>query len=564
MSTSTTARLMRRILPEVSLAKRVVSTSCSSRSARVAAVETLDIKRCPLHRTMESIEQLVQSPIQSAERHAEPVDCQIESKSTSAAQPFEAIPGPKGLPIIGTLFDYFKKDGLRFDKMFEAYRQRSLEYGPIYKEKIGPLQNVVISDPEIYSAVIRAETKTPIRREMEPMAHYRTKKGIGLGIVNSQGEEWYKYRSAVNKKMMVPKTIAEYCGSLGEVSDDFVTRLNYIRDDVNHEVPQLEKEIFKWAMESIGTLLFDERIGCLSNQPQKEAHAFIDNLQGCFVLQQPLMYNLPLYKYFPTKLWKAYEKYFDNVLTLGTHFVDKKVRAMQVSEENGETPDKASFLTYLLSQQSLSPSEAVETAVELLMSAVETTSNATVWCLYNLAKHPDVQSKMVTEINKALPNNETLTASKLSELPYVKSVLKETLRLFPITYATSRVLPADLEVAGYNIPKGTHVQANLWKMYRDPQYFSDPESFKPERWLRSENSGANLTKQNGLLNLVWGHGSRMCLGRRFAEHEMHMALSKIVQNFQLGYNHDDVEPILMTVMTPDQPVKISFTPRASS
>ena len=65
---------------------------------------------------------------------------------------------------------------------------------------------------------------------------------------------------------------------------------------------------------------------------------------------------------------------------------------------------------------------------EAFINCVFQTSNATVWCLYNLAKHPEVQAKMVDEIQKALPNNETLTASKLSELPYVKAVLKETLR----------------------------------------------------------------------------------------------------------------------------------------
>jgi len=67
----------------------------------------------------------------------------------------------------------------------QAYQKRSVEYGPIYKEKIAKISTVVISDPAEYNKVIRAEGKMPNRREMEPMAFYRTQKGIGLGLVNA-------------------------------------------------------------------------------------------------------------------------------------------------------------------------------------------------------------------------------------------------------------------------------------------------------------------------------------------------------------------------------------------
>ena len=67
----------------------------------------------------------------------------------------------------------------------QAYQQRAFDYGPIYKEQIGAISTVVISDPLEYNKVIRSEGKYPNRREMEPMAHYRRKKKIGLGLVNA-------------------------------------------------------------------------------------------------------------------------------------------------------------------------------------------------------------------------------------------------------------------------------------------------------------------------------------------------------------------------------------------
>ncbi|VDI18315.1 Hypothetical predicted protein, partial [Mytilus galloprovincialis] len=131
--------------------------------------------------------------------------------------------------------------------------------------------------------------------------------------------------------------------------------------------------------------------------------------------------------------------------------------------------------------------------------------------------------------------------------------------LYPITFATSRHIEDKLEVGGYMLPAGTHVQANLYGMFHDPVLYPDPESFKPERWLQGE---MDRTLKS-LSNLVWGHGARMCIGRRFAEQEIHIMLTKIVQNFKLEYDNEDIEPVLNTVMTPDRPLRLKFIPRSA-
>jgi len=74
---------------------------------------------------------------------------------------------------------------------------------------------------------------------------------------------------------------------------------------------------------AIGTVLFEERIGCFEHPPPQLAQDFIINLMGFFKYNQPLMYGFPLYKLFPTKTWKIYENYSDNVLRIGQTFVNK-------------------------------------------------------------------------------------------------------------------------------------------------------------------------------------------------------------------------------------------------
>ncbi|XP_048761818.1 cytochrome P450 10-like [Ostrea edulis] len=524
---------------------RVVSTSATNHQA-IALTDVAPLT-CPLETMLGSMDQL-RTPFTFPEKPKTHI-------STPSVKSFDSIPGPKGLPIIGTLFDYMKKDGLRFNKLFEAFRQRSLQYGPVYKEQIANMTTVVISDPSEYNKIIRAEGRYPKRRELDPWFMYREKKKMGQGLVNSQGPEWHKYRSAASKKMLKMKEVMDYCTNMDKVADDFLVHISNMRNQQG-EVVGIERECFKWAMESMGTFLFESRLGCFGPNPPIEAQDFIQNLQGLFHLMQELMYSLPIYKIVPTKMWKQFETYCDNVFQIGRSYVNKK--AAQIQENPTKEGEKMSFIEYMMNQESLTQSEALSTCADLLVGATETTSNGSLWALYCLAKNPKIQEKLYQETKRVLSKNEPITPEKLSELQYVKAVIKETFRLYPLTFTTSRYVEEDLEVGGYTLPAGTHVQANLYGMFRDNQFFPEPEVFKPERWLKEYQMDKEL---KALSNLVWGHGARMCIGRRFAEQEMYILLTKIVQNYQVEYNHGTVEPVLNTVMNPDRPLLFSFIPR---
>ena len=60
----------------------------------------------------------------------------------------------------------------------------SEKYGPVFKERFGLLEHVVVSDPWEYAKVVRADGPAPYRIEMLPLAYYRTQKGLSLGLVN--------------------------------------------------------------------------------------------------------------------------------------------------------------------------------------------------------------------------------------------------------------------------------------------------------------------------------------------------------------------------------------------
>ena len=74
---------------------------------------------------------------------------------------------------------------------------------------------------------------------------------------------------------------------------------------------------------AIGCVLFDERLGCFNDPPPAEARHFIQSLCGFFKYQQPLMYGLPTYKIFPTRAWRTFETYTDQLIKQAQKFVVK-------------------------------------------------------------------------------------------------------------------------------------------------------------------------------------------------------------------------------------------------
>lgn len=110
-----------------------------------------------------------------AENHAE----------IANAKPMSEMPGPKGLPFIGTLLEYARNDGWGFKNMFTLIHNRQQKYGPIFKEKIGNFSFVIVSTAEDAEKVLRAEGKYPARNPIAPMAEYRKKRDLPMGVLLS-------------------------------------------------------------------------------------------------------------------------------------------------------------------------------------------------------------------------------------------------------------------------------------------------------------------------------------------------------------------------------------------
>ncbi|KAF6030476.1 hypothetical protein EB796_011211 [Bugula neritina] len=344
--------------------------------------------------------------------------------------------------------------------------------------------------------------------------------------------------------------------AMDDVAKDTVKLIASSRDSEGI-VQDLNDVLFRWSMESVNTFLLDTRLGTLDRDCDGDAMDTVTSIVGVFRCMQKLMFDIPLYKKFRTPMWRTFEKYCEKAVQCSLRIVDERLK--ELNEQGAIDTDKRQCLvSYLLAAQGLSNFEISVTMMELMVGSVETASNSLMWTLYLLCKNPMCQQKLFNEIKEVIGNDcDEITPDMMNRLKYTKACIKESLRLYPVTFATSRLLNEDIDVLGYHLPAGTHVQANIKSLCQDETVFPDPKSFVPERWLNVRN------EDMGVANLVWGHGARMCIGRRLAEQEMYLGLARIISRFQVFYpNTAEPDPVLHTVMTTAKPMSMKFMERS--
>lgn len=113
-------------------------------------------------------------------------------------------------------------------------------------------------------------------------------------------------------------------------------------------------------------------------------------------------------------------------------------------------------------------------------------------------------------------------------LPYTEAIIKETMRLSPPAWIIGREALEDVQIGPWTIPAGAQIVTSQWIMHRDPRYFEDPLTFRPERWL----GGQLEDRLPRFAYFPFGGGPRICIGNHFAMMESMLALAVLCQRWR--------------------------------
>lgn len=143
-------------------------------------------------------------------------------------------------------------------------------------------------------------------------------------------------------------------------------------------------------------------------------------------------------------------------------------------------------------------------------------------------RNPESLKKAKVELEQTIGKGKLVEESDIARLPYIRSIVKETLRIHPpVPFLIPRKVETDVQICGYSVPKGTQVLVNVWAIGRDPSTWSNPTSFKPERFLDSE-----IDFRGRDFELIpFGAGRRICPGLPLAIRTVPVMLGSLINSF---------------------------------
>ncbi|GFP93739.1 cytochrome p450 71d13 [Phtheirospermum japonicum] len=437
-------------------------------------------------------------------------------------------PSPRKLPIIGHLHH------LIGELPHHALRRVTQKFGPIVHLQLGEVSAFVISSPQAAKEVLKDQDPACADRPESIGGKIMWYDNTDIAF-SPYNEYWRQMRKICILELLGAKNVK----SFGSIRQDEVNRLvKSLQSLPPGEALNLTDKIFAFTSTitcraAFGEVLRDRyTLIALFKKGLTMAGGLelADLFPSCKLLH---MFSLNQYR-----LLRMRRK-LDAILDV---FLEEH-RLKQSGEFGGE--DILDVLLRMQKNEELHfpiTNDNIKAVIfDMFLAGTETSSTAIDWAMAELIRNPRVMAKVQAEIREAFKGKTTIEESDIQMLKYLKLVIKETLRLHPPLALIPRACRDECKVDGYTIPLKSKIMVNAWSIGRDPEYWPEPESFKPERF--EDNSVDFLG--NNFEYIPFGAGRRICPGMNFGLASVELPLAHFLYHFDWnmpkGLTHDDID-----------------------
>ncbi|KAJ5935863.1 hypothetical protein N7454_005161 [Penicillium verhagenii] len=433
----------------------------------------------------------------------------------------KGMKGPRGLPLIGNLAQ------IRVNAA-EQYRIWSKKFGAVYQIQLGNIPVVVVNSAASAKVLFGQNAQALSSRPEFHTFHKIVSNTAGTTIGTSPYSDSLKRRRKGAASALNRPSVDSYVSHLEVESKAFVEELfRYGKGGATpvDPMPMIQRLSLSLAL----TLNWGVRVASQESELFDEITHVEEEISKFRSTTGNLQDYIPLLRLdpFSRNSKKAAEMRIRRDKYLGALNRDLDDRM----EKGTHTPCIQANVI-LDKEAKLNTEELTSISLTMLSGGLDTVTTLVAWSIGLLSTRPDVQDKAAKAIQEMYGQDEPMcSADDDQKCAYVVALVRECLRYFTVLrLALPRTSIRDITYEGTVIPKGTVFFLNAWACNMDPDVWTDPEEFRPERWL--EQPDAPL--------FTYGMGYRMCAGSLLANRELYLVFMRTLNSFRIE-SHEDVD-----------------------
>jgi 3-hydroxyphenylacetate 6-hydroxylase len=494
-----------------------------------------------------------------------PITYLVANEYVRYTRRLKGFTGPRNWPLVGNIPD------IKYNAA-DKYREWSKQYGAVYQIQLGNEPVVVVNSAEAARKIFGGNSQALSSRPVFWTFHKVLSNTAGTTIGTSPFNDSLKRRRKGAASALNKPSIATYIDHLDLETMEFVKdgfesgQAGAVGVD---PMPMIERLSLSLAL----TLNWGTRMGS-RHDPMfheiTEVEAAISKFRST---TGNLQDYIPILRLNPfsggTKMAKEYRSRRDAYLNRLNKDLDDRM-------EKGTHKPCIQANIIQDKEVALNKEELTSISLTMLSGGLDTITTLVQWSVALLAQRPDIQNKAIEEIRKYYSDEQPLADQNDDQkCEYIVALVRECLRYYTVLrLALPRATVKNVIYEGKLIPAGSTIYLNAWacNMGRlflclhtslrvltstDPQVWSDPETFRPERWL--EQPDAPL--------FTYGLGYRMCAGSLLANRELYLVFLRTLNSFQIVKDSEvDTHPVRgssdpTSLVSMCNHYKVKFVPR---
>ncbi|KAJ7522359.1 hypothetical protein O6H91_18G048300 [Diphasiastrum complanatum] len=412
-------------------------------------------------------------------------------------------PGPRCIPVLGNMHQVGRLP-------HQSFHGLSKKYGPLMYLRLGSIPTVVISSSNIAKEVFKVHDHALASRPRTTAVKYMLYDGATIAFAQ-YGADWRLKRKICTLELFTSKRLQEYknmrmeeiCALLKSIYKD-----SSLSSGGNVDV---SGKFSDTGLNVVSRMMLNKRIASGETTEFKTVLHELLPFIGAFNLEDFIPYLAWIDPSGCSARMKKIHRRIDHLLEdiINEHELTKTEKPMAGPKD---------LLDVLLNagsdgaeKEKLSRRSIKAVVLDMFIGASDTSSHAVHWAMAELLRNPTLLKQAQLEIDSAVGYSRKVEESDLSELKFVRAIVKETFRLHPVLpMLIPRECLETCKIGGYIIPAATRVYINAWAIGRDPGVWKRPLEFYPERFLLESSHIHELDQDCEFI--PFGGGRRRCPG----------------------------------------------------